>query len=539
MKKIILTVGLVCSTIVAKAQNVYIPDANFKNLLLSLNFINTNMDGEISEAEALAFSGSLDCSASNISSLEGIQYFNNLTGLNCSNNNLSDLSMLVLNTNLVTLGCAGNQLTSLDVSSNGDLVNLYCNNNLLTSLNVANGNNINFESFSAIANPDLTCIQVDDVDYAAANWTGGNFQYNASLSEDCLNFCTVNIPNAIFKNYLVTNTLINTNNDSEIQCHEAEIFDGTINCSFLNINDLTGIEAFTNLKFLYFSSNQLQNLDLSQNTQLEVIVGGNNQLGSLDLNSNPNLTAVVLMDNELYSLNLANGHNSLITGLNLSNNPLLTCIQVDNAVYSTSNWTTEDFSIPSGCVYSEDCSNVVEPAPAAPTNLNAIASTSELSVALTWTDNASNELGFFVQRSTNGTDFTTLTPLVDANNATYTDNTVVANTQYFYRVAAYTLNHDSDFSNIVSVTTATLGLENLNLTTFEVYPNPAQDILNVSFKQASSKNVIQIFDAFGRELEQKITTLNGSDFSIDVSNLAKGSYWISVNLSTPKLFNKL
>lgn len=539
MKKIIFTIGLMSSTIIAKAQNVNIPDANFKNVLLSLSFINTNTDGEISETEALAFSGSLDCSASNISSLEGIQYFTNLTGLNCSNNNLSDLSMLALNTNLVTLGCAGNQLTSLNISSNVNLVNLYCNNNLLTSLNVANGNNINFESFSAIANPDLTCIQVDDVDYAAANWTGGNFQFNASLSEDCLNFCTVNIPNAIFKNYLVTNTLINTNNDSEIQCHEAESFNGIINCSYLNINDLTGIEAFINLKYLYFSSNQIQNLDLSQNAQLDVIVGGNNELGSLDLSNNPNLTAVVLMDNDLYSLNLANGHNQLITGLNLNNNPQLTCIQVDDEIYSTGNWTTEDFSIPSGCVYSEDCSNVTEPVPVAPTNLNAVASTIELSVALTWTDNASNELGFFVQRSINGTDFTTLTPLVDANSSTYTDNTVLANTQYFYRVAAYTLNHDSDFSNVVSVTTATLGVEQIQSSTYKLFPNPAKNQIHFQSLLINSNSQFEIVDITGKTVLIFDLKNNENVKTLDISNLKEGVYWIKTETTHPLVFKKM
>lgn len=539
MKKIILTIGLICSAVIAEAQNINIPDANFKNFLLSLNNINTNMDGEISEAEANAFSGSLNCSAFNISSLEGIQYFTNLIALDCSNNNLSDLSMLSLNTNLETLGCAGNQLTSLDVSANVNLVNLYCNNNLLTSLNVANGNNTNFQSFSATANPNLTCIQVDDVDYAQANWTGGNFQFNATLSEDCLNFCTVNIPNAIFKNYLVTNTLINTNNDSEIQCHEAESFNGIINCSYLNINDLTGVEAFVNLKYLYFSSNQIQNLDLSQNAQLEVIVGGNNELGSLDLSNNPNLSAVVLMDNDLYSLNLANGHNLLITGLNVSNNSQLTCIQVDDEIYSTGNWTTEDFSIPSGCVYSEDCSNVTEPVPAAPTNLAAVASSTELSVALTWTDNSSNELGFFVQRSTNGTDFTALTPLIDANTSAYTDNTVLANTQYFYRVAAYTLNHDSDFSNVVSVTTATLGLDQNQSSTYKLFPNPAKNQIHFQSSLINSNSQFEIVDITGKTVLIFDLKNNENVKSLDISNLKEGVYWIKTGTTQPLVFKKM
>ena len=57
----------------------------------------------------------------------------------------------------------------------------------------------------------------------------------------------VNIPDANFKAYLVGNSYINTNGDSEIQVSEATAFSDTINCSNLNISDLTGIEDFISL----------------------------------------------------------------------------------------------------------------------------------------------------------------------------------------------------------------------------------------------------------------------------------------------------
>ena len=40
------------------------------------------------------------------------------------------------------------------------------NNNLLQNLNIKNGNNLNFIFMTVENNPNLTCIQVDDVDYA-------------------------------------------------------------------------------------------------------------------------------------------------------------------------------------------------------------------------------------------------------------------------------------------------------------------------------------------------------------------------------------
>jgi hypothetical protein len=64
----------------------------------------------------------------------------------------------------------------------------------------------------------------------------------------------VNIPDPNFKAYLVGNTAINTNADTEIQVSEAQAFTGNIDCQNLNIADLTGIEAFTNITHLNAST---------------------------------------------------------------------------------------------------------------------------------------------------------------------------------------------------------------------------------------------------------------------------------------------
>jgi len=56
------------------------------------------------------------------------------------------------------------------------LTDLSCKNNQLTSLDVRNGNNINIDhssypGFKTENNPNLTCIDVDDVNYSTTNWT--------------------------------------------------------------------------------------------------------------------------------------------------------------------------------------------------------------------------------------------------------------------------------------------------------------------------------------------------------------------------------
>jgi hypothetical protein len=231
---------------VMQAQNVSIPNANLKNNLVGNLAINTNSDTEIQVSEAIAFTGSIDCSNLSITNMTGIEAFINITGLDCSDNsflssidisantalldfrcennmftslNLStntaltqvrcsgnDITSLDLSTNtaltyldaqfnqlssinvssnlaLTSLYLGGNNLTTLDISANTAIYRLHCFDNNLTELNVANGNNSNFTVFVAHTNPTLICIEVDDVAYSTTNWT--NKDAASSFSLDC------------------------------------------------------------------------------------------------------------------------------------------------------------------------------------------------------------------------------------------------------------------------------------------------------------------------------------------------------------------
>ena len=108
----------------------------------------------------------------------------------------------------------------------------------------------------------------------------------------------VNIPDANFKAYLVGNSAINTNGDSEIQVSEAAAFNGEIYCYDLNISNLTGIEAFTALTELYCGKNQLTSLDVSKNTALTKLSCQRNQLTSLYFRKNTALTQLYCEDNK-------------------------------------------------------------------------------------------------------------------------------------------------------------------------------------------------------------------------------------------------
>lgn len=196
--------------------------------------------------------------------------------------------------------------------------------------------------------------------------------------------CVVTIPDANFRAYLLGNSAINTNGNTEIECSEAEAYTSQIWVQNLSISDLTGIEAFVNLTSLNCNTNSLNSINLSSNTHLVILnIAGNNistldlsnlgdlydlncdynDIAILDVSQNPNLgklncnnNSLINLDlslntalfqlgcesNLLESLNVKNGNNTNVTAFYAGSNPNLECIEVDNAVYSTANWTNID-----------------------------------------------------------------------------------------------------------------------------------------------------------------------------------------------------
>lgn len=130
----------------------------------------------------------LFCSENALTSIN-ISNCTSLSWLICSDNLLTSLDVST-DTTLASIMCNNNLLTSLDVSKNLNLLQLICHDNTLTSLNLKNGNNSNmtgdedYAGMDARANPNLTCIQVDDADASS----GYQYWYTdaaANFSENC------------------------------------------------------------------------------------------------------------------------------------------------------------------------------------------------------------------------------------------------------------------------------------------------------------------------------------------------------------------
>ena len=89
----------------------------------------------------------------------------------------------------------------------------------------------------------------------------------------------------------------------------------------------------------------------------------------------------------------------------------------------------------------------------APSNLAASASVVG-QVNLAWTNNATNQTGFTVSRSTDGDNFDPVTTALPASATSFTDSGLDASATYYYQVYATNSVGGSSGSNIINVTTA-------------------------------------------------------------------------------------
>ncbi len=139
--------------------------------------------------------------------------------------------------------------------------------------------------------------------------------------------------------------------------------------------------------------------------------------------------------------------------------------QVALVLAGTTNWTNyvlaagTEFSFrvraQTGSLYSA-YSNVVTAttgdAPAAPSDLH-VTATTESSISLAWTDNSDNEQFFIVERSTDGSSWSSAA-YVGSNTTSWTNSGLAPSTTYQYRVRANVSNLYSPYTSPVSASTS-------------------------------------------------------------------------------------
>jgi uncharacterized repeat protein (TIGR02543 family) len=105
-----------------------------------------------------------------------------------------------------------------------------------------------------------------------------------------------NFPDPVFRNYIIKH--FDTNEDLELSSEEISKIE-SLDISNMGICDLTGIEYFTNINYLYCSQNNLTSLNVSTLTQMTVLDCSYNHLTGIDLSKCTSLISVECKNNAL------------------------------------------------------------------------------------------------------------------------------------------------------------------------------------------------------------------------------------------------
>jgi hypothetical protein len=398
---------------VAYLDNIYlyreskitqIPDTNFEQALLDQNIDSDGvLNGKIFTGDIKNVT-ELTIANLNISDLSGIQDFTNLENLDVSNNVLTTIN-LITNTSLRLLNLSYNQLTNLDigenvvltdlnvgnnsltlldVTQNDELVNLYANSNQLVNFDInqndklkrlhlddnaleivylSNGANRTITDITLNNNPDLICITVDEVDYSTTNWTARDAA--ASYSLNCNSVWEVYVTDDTLEETLKTEIQgLDNDGDGKITIEEALLFTGDLDLNGKSIDNILGLEVFTNAASINISNNNITNIDALLNANSFLVRSttsnkirsvarkvnnvrkldvSNNSIISIDISELTNFTELNVRNNKLKYLDVKNGSNQSLILLNATGNPELTCIQVDDVVAAESKpgWTKD------------------------------------------------------------------------------------------------------------------------------------------------------------------------------------------------------
>ncbi|MFZ1806221.1 MAG: hypothetical protein WAU36_03310 [Cyclobacteriaceae bacterium] len=135
----------------------------------------------------------------------------------------------------------------------------------------------------------------------------GLFSVSCSNDDDINPSNTIDIPDAHFETQLIelgidSDGIVNQR-ILKTDAEAATLLDLNHSSHFGEISDLTGIEGFRNITFLSAVGQEIEQVDLSANTQLDTLFLSANYLTTIDLSNNPNLVFLDLQVNELSSIN--------------------------------------------------------------------------------------------------------------------------------------------------------------------------------------------------------------------------------------------
>lgn len=385
-----------------QAQIVYIPDANFKNALLSSNLdssiardengqniiVDINEDGEIQQTEALRvyrlFMNSMD---GHIVDLTGIKSFENLVYLKVDSNWIETLDLSGLS-NLIDVSASSNRIEDVYLSGLSNLEKLNLNDNKVNNIDLTGLNslkeltiktfNLPILDVSKAPNLELLYMFGDDISPTTINLDGvanlerlnlievkvSNLSLSTNLNLKYLSVSSSNLTNLEVSHLSKLQSLGITYNQSL-----GPNFDFTsLPVSLKTLSSNNNLLNYDELDFTYLPN--LESLDLSWNNIGKVKVDGLVNLEVLTLNSNPSISNMDFSTNvNLRSFECYNCPE--ITILDFSNNPDLenlsfhtlgypTNVRYLNIKNSTIHLRLNEFQIPENCYICIDVNDYVQ-----------------------------------------------------------------------------------------------------------------------------------------------------------------------------------
>jgi hypothetical protein len=332
------------------AQYTTIPDAVFEQFLINQRIDSEGtLDGQVLTSD-VAMVYSLDIPYT-ISDITGIQDFTALTYLKTANITALDVSGLTvlqeldlsINTGLQTLnvtGCTGLRNLNIKLTSLDTLDLSTC-----TSLETIEMYKCTLRDLDLHGLTSLVSISANESYLATLNVTGCTSLAYISITETSIH--SLNLSNnpsiinlSLFDCFLRDLNLINCTNLESLFLYKC----GSL--SNIELSNCTSLRSIDIEESLF----EMTSLDMSSLTALERVVLFDATIQDIDLTNNTNLTTLGIQFSSVSSLDLRNGHNTDITIFGVLNTDL-DCINVDDEVYSTANWTNDNNTY----VFSNDC----------------------------------------------------------------------------------------------------------------------------------------------------------------------------------------
>ena len=322
---------------------------NIVSLVISNNPLLTNISLTAGNVLSTQFSGlesltSIDLSNNNISNID-VSQIENITHLTLYKNNISTMD-LSNNTNLDFLSLGGNNFTELDLSNNLNISTLWLKENNINSIDLTNNTLIqnlgldsnNLTTLDLSNNYNLTELYVHN----NPNLSGLNTTSNPNLITLYIgnnNISEINLSNNLKLDYLS----LSYNEEGHLPLENLDLSNNTLLSSlYANFVSIKNLDLSNNVNLVNFQAyySDLEKVDFGINNNLKYVNIRMSNMKELDLSQNPAVDRIFLMNNQLTYLNVANGNNKNFDEFNVSNNPELNCIQVDDSYWSNGvyNW---------------------------------------------------------------------------------------------------------------------------------------------------------------------------------------------------------